>query len=44
MVLVNLNNINIEERRRELATFKLLGFYKKELEKYVFRENIILIF
>ena len=42
MVLVNLNNINIEERRRELATFKLLGFYKKELEKYVFRENIIL--
>lgn len=42
MVLINLNNINIEERRRELATFKLLGFYKKELEKYVFRENIIL--
>lgn len=42
IVLINLNNINIEERRRELATFKLLGFYKKELEHYVFRENIIL--
>lgn len=42
IVLVNLNNINIEERRRELATFKLLGFYKKELEHYIFRENIIL--
>ncbi len=42
IVLINLNNINIEERRRELATFKLLGFYKKELEHYIFRENIIL--
>ena len=41
-VLINLNNINIEERKRELATIKLLGFYKKELETYVFRENIIL--
>ena len=41
-VLINLNNINIEERKRELATIKLLGFYKKELESYVFRENIIL--
>ena len=40
--LINLNNINIEERRRELATFKLLGFFKKELEHYIFRENIIL--
>ena len=41
-VLVNLNNINIEERKRELSTIKLLGFYEKELESYVFRENIIL--
>lgn len=41
-VLINLNNINIEERRRELSTIKLLGFYEKELESYVFRENIIL--
>lgn len=41
-VLVNLNNINIEERIRELATIKVLGFYKKEVESYVFRENIIL--
>ena len=41
-VLVNLNNINIEERKRELATIKLLGFYQKELESYVFRENLIL--
>lgn len=41
-VLVNLNNINIEERKKELSTIKLLGFYEKELESYVFRENIIL--
>lgn len=42
IVLINLNNINIEERKRELSTIKLLGFYEKELESYVFRENIIL--
>jgi len=42
VVLYNLNNINITERRRELATLKVLGFYDGELEKYVFRENIIL--
>lgn len=41
-VLINLNNINIEERKRELSTIKLLGFYQKELESYIFRENIIL--
>lgn len=42
VVLYNLNNINISERRRELATIKLLGFYDGELAGYVYRENIIL--
>lgn len=42
VVLFNLNSINIEERKRELATIKLLGFYDKEVSSYVFRENIIL--
>ncbi len=42
VVLYNLNNINITERRRELATFRLLGFYNKELASYIYRENIIL--
>lgn len=42
VVLYNLNSINIEERKRELATIKLLGFYNKELSNYVFRENVIL--
>ena len=42
IVLYNLNNINITERRRELATLKLLGFYDMETAAYVFRENVVL--
>jgi putative ABC transport system permease protein len=42
VVLYNLNNININERRRELATLKVLGFYNKETAAYVYRENTIL--
>ena len=42
VVLYNLNNININERRRELATIKVLGFYNNELAKYVYRENVVL--
>lgn len=42
VVLYNLNNININERRRELATIKVLGFYSKETAAYVYRENIVL--
>lgn len=42
VVLYNLNNINICERIRELATLKVLGFYDGEVSSYVFRENIIL--
>ena len=44
IVLYNLNNINITERRRELATLKVLGFYDKEVAAYVYRENILLTF
>ena len=42
VVLYNLNNINITERRRELATLKVLGFYDGELAAYVYRENVLL--
>ncbi|MDF2926185.1 MAG: ABC-type transport system, involved in lipoprotein release, permease component [Paenibacillaceae bacterium] len=42
VVIYNLTNINIAERRRELATIKLLGFYNHELAAYIYRENIIL--
>ena len=44
VVLYNLNNINITERQRELATLKVLGFYDGEVSQYVFRENILLSF
>ena len=42
IVLYNLNNINITERVREIATIKVLGFYKNETASYVFRENTVL--
>lgn len=42
VVLYNLNNINITERQRELATLKVLGFFDGEVSQYVLRENIIL--
>lgn len=42
VVLYNLNNVNITERQRELATLKVLGFYDNEVSAYVYRENVIL--
>lgn len=42
VVLYNLNNINITERKRELATLKVLGFYDQEVSAYVYRENVLL--
>ena len=42
VVLYNLNNINVNERIRELATLKVLGFYNGEVSAYVYRENIFL--
>ena len=42
VVLYNLNNIAITERKRELATLKVLGFYNNEVTMYVYRENIVL--
>ena len=41
VVLFNLANININERMRELATLKVLGFYDGELSAYVYRENTV---
>lgn len=42
VVLYNLNNININERRRELAALKVLGFFDGEVSAYVNRENVLL--
>lgn len=42
IVLYNLTNINIQERKSEIATIKVLGFRKKEVYDYIFRENELL--
>ncbi len=42
VVLFNLSDININERVRELATIKVLGFYDGEVAAYVYRENVLL--
>ncbi len=42
VVLFSLISINIEERNRELATIKVLGFYDNELSSYIYRESNIL--
>ncbi|MDR0852487.1 MAG: FtsX-like permease family protein [Clostridiales Family XIII bacterium] len=42
VVLYNLTNINIIERERELATLKVLGFYRTEVSAYVNRESMVL--
>ena len=41
-VLYNLTNININERIREIATIKVLGFNAKETAAYIFKENLSL--
>ena len=42
VVIYNLTNINIQERLREIATVKVLGFYDFESALYVLRENLLL--
>ena len=41
VVLYNLANINIGERQREIATLKVLGFYDREVDNYINKENMI---
>ncbi|MCM1006997.1 MAG: ABC transporter permease [Ruminococcus flavefaciens] len=42
IVIYNLTNINITERIREIATIKVLGFFRRETSAYVLRENLVL--
>lgn len=42
IVIYNLTNINITERVREIATIKVLGFFRRETSAYVLRENLFL--
>ncbi len=41
VILFNLVSISINERVRELATIKVLGFFDGEVSAYIYRENII---
>ena len=43
IVLYNLTNINIGERKKEIATLKVLGYRRREIAGYVFREIIMLV-
>ena len=42
IVLYNLTNINIDERRREIATLRVLGYRRYEVAGYIYRESAIL--
>ncbi|MDY6045137.1 MAG: FtsX-like permease family protein [Peptoniphilus sp.] len=42
VVISTLTNINIEERRREISTIRVLGFYPKEVTRYIYRETGVL--
>ena len=42
VVMYCLTNINLIERRRELATLKVLGFFDREVSSYILKENILL--
>ncbi len=44
VVLGNLTNVNISERQREIATLKVLGFRKNEVQNYIYKENNVLTF
>ena len=38
-ILYNLSTINISERRREISTLKVLGFYDEEVDSYITKEK-----
>ena len=42
IVIYNLSVININERIKEIATIKVLGFDNFEVSQYIFRENLML--
>lgn len=44
VILYNLSNINISERKREISTLKVLGFYDEEVDSYVTKENYFITF
>ncbi|WP_432402973.1 FtsX-like permease family protein [Wukongibacter sp. M2B1] len=41
-IIFNTTVINIMERRRELASLKVIGYTEKEIERIIFRENMVI--
>jgi putative ABC transport system permease protein len=42
VVLMNLIQVNVAERIREIATLKVLGFHDREVNSYIFKEILLL--
>jgi len=42
VILYNLSTINIRERKREISTLKVLGFYDEEVDAYITKENYLI--
>ena len=42
VVLINLTQVNISERIREIATLKVLGFHNAEVSSYIYKEIFLL--
>lgn len=42
LVIYNLTNMNISERKREIATLKVLGYRDSEVSGYIYREVLIM--
>lgn len=42
VVIMNLSQVNISEREREIATLKVLGFHDLEVDRYIYKEIILL--
>ena len=42
VVFYSLAYINLSERQREIATLKVLGFYNKEVDNYIMKEELII--
>lgn len=38
LVILNITNMNIEERKKEIASLRVLGYHKKEVRLYIERE------
>ena len=42
VVMFSLSYITISERQREIATLKVLGYYNKDVDKYILKEQLVI--